>query len=422
MERRLTAILSAAVTGESRLRSEDGTLTLRPLLARREVMATFIEQHRGRVVAAPGANLLAEFASVVDGVQAALAIQHELEARNCALPAAQKLACRIGITLGEVAVDGEQSDGDGVTMAVWLESLAAPGGICISGAVYDQIGTKIAVGWDERGGQEGRNLTTPVRVYRAQAKPGALAPTVSAEQAPRLAVSGKPSVAVLPFANVSSDPTQEYFSDGLTEDLRTDLSQRSGLWVSARSAVWRYKGQTVKPEQVRQELGVQYVVAGSVRRADSRVRITAQLVDATTGYQLWAERYDREVHDMFAVQDEVTQEIVAAVESTLTEGGQRGVERPPTTDLDAGDTSVRGLPYPVDAAADASTLTPQPCAKASRCESEVAVARSELGWTQFAKWVLGWRIATRRFWSRLSCVCPRLSSRMPLCSQSGTCG
>jgi adenylate cyclase len=422
MERRLTAILSADVKGESRLRSEGGALTSPMLIVPREGMTALIEQHQGRVVDAPGDTLLAEFASVVNAVQAALAIQGELEARNRDLPAAQQMAVCIGINVGDVAVDGEHIDGDNVNLATRLESLAEPGGICISGTVHDQIETKVAVGWEDLGVQELKSTMTPVHVYRRQTKPGVPAPTVRQEQMPRLPVPDKPSVAVLPFANLSSDPTQEYFSDGLTEDVMTDLSKRSGLWVSARSAVLHYKGQTVKPEQVSQELGVQYVVAGSVRRADSRVRISAQLVDATTGYQLWAERYDRELHDLFAVQDEVTREIVAAVESKLTGGAQSGVERSPIKDLNVTEASVRGLSYPVDAAAEAMAQTPPTRAKARECGASVAVARADLGWTHCMVWVLGWRARTRRFWSRLLCRRTGFAARMALCSHSDTCG
>jgi len=418
MERRLTAILSADVKGYSRLMSEDEELTIRTLIAYRAVMASLIHRYRGRVVDAPGDNLLAEFASVVNAVQSALAIQRELRARNRDLPTSKKMEFRIGINLGDVVVEGENIYGDGVNIAARLESLAEPGGICLSEAVYDQIATKLAVGCEDLGVQEIKNMTKPVRVYRVQEKPEVPAPTVSAEQAPLLAWPDKPAVAVLPFANLSSDPAQEDFSDGLTEDLITDLSKHSGLLVSSRHAVFLYKGKTVKPEQVSQELGVQYVLEGSVRRADSRVRITAQLVDATTGYPLWAERYDRELHDMFAVQDEVTREIRAALEVKLAGGEQKCVERPPTNDLEAADYAVRRLEDRVEAAADTRVQTQQMVEKASEFESPFVAAQACLGGTHFAQWAGGWRVRTRRFWRRVLCWRNGLSSRMALCSHS----
>ncbi|HJY83682.1 MAG TPA: adenylate/guanylate cyclase domain-containing protein [Candidatus Binatia bacterium] len=325
---KLAAIFSANVKGYSRLMGEDEVATIRTLSAYRQVMSTLIRQYRGRVVDSPGDNLLAEFASVVDAVQCAVEIQRALKARNATLLPECKMEFRIGINLGEVIVEGEQIYGDGVNIAACLESLAEAGGICISGSVYDQVETKLNflnLAYEYLGERTVQNIAKPVPVYWLQMEPEQSFPTVRGRgevSSPFLALPDKQSIAVLPFANMSGDPEQEYFSDGLTEDLITDLSKRSGLFVISRNSVFLYKGKVVKPEQVSEELGVQYMLEGSVRKAGNRVRITAQLIDATTGYHLWAERYDRELQDIFALQDEVTQKIVTALEVKLTEGEQ----------------------------------------------------------------------------------------------------
>jgi adenylate cyclase len=339
--RKLAAILSADVQGYSRLMGKDEVATIRTLSAYREVMSSLIRQYRGRVVDAPGDNLLAQFASVVDAVQCAVETQRQLKARNATLLPERKMEFRIGITLGEVIVEGERIYGDGVNIAARLESLAAAGGICIAGIVYNQVETKLNflnLAYEYLGEQTVKNIAKPVPVYRLQLEPEQSSPTVRGRdevRSPFLALPDKPSIAVLPFANMSGDLEQEYFSDGLTEDLITDLSKLSGLFVSSRNSVCLYKGKAVKPEQVSKELGVRYMVEGSVRKAGSRVRIAAQLIDATTGYHLWAERYDRELQDIFALQDEVTQKIVAALEVKLTEGEQGCFGRTPTDNLAA---------------------------------------------------------------------------------------
>jgi len=339
--RKLVAILSADVQGYSRLMGADEGATIRTASAYREVISTLIRQYRGRVVDAPGDTLLAEFASVVDAVQYAVATQRGLKARNAALLPEHTMACRIGITLDEVLVEGERIYGDGVNIATRLGSLAEAGGICIAGIVHDQIETKLKflhVAYEYLGEQTVQNIAKPVPVYRLQMDPEQASPTVRGRgeaSVPFLALPDKLSIAVLPFANMSGDPEQEYFSAGITEDLITDLSKRSGLFVSSRNSVCLYKGKAVKPEQVGKELGVRYMVEGSVRKAGSRVRIAAQLIDTTTGYHLWAERYDRELQDIFALQDEVTQKIVAALEVKLTEGEQGRFGHTPTDNLEA---------------------------------------------------------------------------------------
>ncbi len=391
MERKLTAILSADVKGYSRLMGEDEEATIRTLTTYRQVMTTLIQQHRGRVVDSPGDNLLAEFASAVDAVRCAVEVQHELRVRNTELPDQRKMEFRIGINVGDVIIEGERLYGDGVNIAARLEGLAEPGGICISGTVYDQIKNKLALGYEYLGEQEVKNIAEPVRVWRVLLEPEVAVSAVEAGSSrskvqgpksksesykhrsqwavvamiglllgvgtvvavrerflpapstqhltpntqPALAVPDKPSIAVLPFTNMSGDPEQEYFSDGMTEDLTTALSKLSGLFVIARHSAFVYKGKAVNVTEVSKELGVRYVLEGSVRKADSRVRITAQLVDATTGQHLWAEQYDRELKDIFALQDELREKIVFALKVKLTPEEQERFHYFPTANLDA---------------------------------------------------------------------------------------
>src|SRR5262245_52920424 len=261
MERKLTAILSADVHGYSRLMGEDEEATIRTLTAYREVMTSLIQQHRGRVVDSPGDNLLAEFASAVDGVQSAVAIQRELQSRNTELPDERQMQYRIGLNVGDVITEGERLYGDGVNIAARLEGLADPGGICVSGTVYDQVENKLALGYEYVGEQAVKNITKPVRVYRVVLESSPVPRSIlSGEQASLLPLPDKPSIAVLPFANLSSDPEQEYFSDGITEDLITDLSRLSGLFVIAPHSAFTYKGQAVEVAEVSRKLGVRYLV------------------------------------------------------------------------------------------------------------------------------------------------------------------
>jgi adenylate cyclase len=346
MERKLAAVFSADVKGYSRLMREDEEATIRTLTAYRELMTSYIQRHRGRVVDSPGDNLLAEFASAVDAVRGAVAIQKELKARNAELPADRQMHYRIGINVGDVVVEGERIYGDGVNIAARLEGLAEPGGICISGTVHDHIENKLALGYEYIGEQAVKNIIKPVRVYRVQREPRpAPQPTLSGEQTSLLPLPDKPSLAVLPFTNLSSDPEQEYFSDGLTEDLITDLSRLSGLFVIARHSTFTYKGKAVKVQEVSRDLGVRYVLEGSVRKVGERVRITAQLIDAPTGHHLWAERYDRPLQDIFALQDEIVQQIVTTLRLQLTLQEQGVIVRKHTANLEAYDSFLRGVEY-----------------------------------------------------------------------------
>jgi adenylate cyclase len=261
--------------------------------------------------------MLAEFGSVVDAVRCAVDIQKELKTRNAELPENRKMEFRIGVNLGDVIEDGEQILGDGVNIAARLESLAEAGGICISGSAHEQVENKVVINFEYLGEHIVKNITRPVRVYRVITQPG-----VAYEMDKKLGLPEKPSIAVLPFVNMSGDPEQEYFSDGITEEIITGLSKVPRLIVIARNSTFTYKGKSVKVQQVGQELGVRYVLEGSVRKAGDRVRITVQLVDATTGHHLWAERYDRFLKDIFAIQDEITVNVMRAMQLELIEGKQ----------------------------------------------------------------------------------------------------
>ena len=390
IQRKLAAIVSADVKGYSRLMGEDEEATIRTLTVYREVMAVLIGQHRGRVVDSPGDNLLAEFASVVDALRYAVEIQRGLKVRNADLPVHRRMEFRIGINLGDVVVEGERLYGDGVNIAARLEGLAEGGGICISGTVYDQIENKLALGYEYLGEQAVKNIPKPVRVYQVKDEPGVSTPTVSGDKSPTLALPDKPSIAVLPFANMSGDPEQEYFSDGITEDLITDLSKLSGLFVISRNSVFLYKGKPVKPEHVSKDLGVRYVLEGSVRKAGNRVRITAQLVDATTGHHLWAERYDRDLQDIFAVQDEVTQQIVVALKVRLTEGEQRRLGQTPTKNLEAYDCCLRGLECYARRTKEANAQARQMFERAVDLDRDFAAAYAFLGRTYLMELVYQW--------------------------------
>ena len=320
VERRLAAILSADVKEYSRLMGADDVATVEMLTAYRKAMAALISEHRGRVVDSPGDNLLAEFPSVVDAVQCSVSIQEELNARNADLSDDRRMDFRIGVNLGEVIVEGDRIYGDGVNIAARIQELAEGGGVCISGSVCDEISSKLSFDCEPLGEQTLKNIDDAVRVYRVRAStPSQVAPgSHPSETDPELASCEKPSIAVLPFTNMSDDPEQEHFTDGLTDDIITDLSKVGGLMVVARTSVFTYKDKAVKIQDVGRELGVRYVLEGSVRKVDDHVRITAQLVDAVAGHHLWAERYDRDVHDIFGVQDEVSQTIVIALKEILT--------------------------------------------------------------------------------------------------------
>ncbi len=320
-KRKLTAILCGDVKGYSRLMGADEEATVRTLQTYREVMANSIQHHGGRVLDTSGDSLLAEFASVVDAVQCAVEIQQVLRAKNALLPEARRMEFRIGINLGDVIEEGETIYGDGVNVAARVESLAEAGGICLSESAYQQIKNKLPLRYDYRGEHEVKNIAEPVRVYcaRIEAEGVTRRPLeVASEEKMALPLPDVPSIAVLPFVNMSKDPDQEFLCDGMTEAIITALSKVPRLFVIARNSTFTYKGKSVKVKQVSEELGVRYILEGSVQRSGDRVRITAQLIDALTGNHLWADRYDRNLQDIFALQDEITLKILTATQVKLT--------------------------------------------------------------------------------------------------------
>lgn len=335
-KRKLTTIFSADVAGYSRLMGEDEAATVRTIELYRKIMSDLITQHRGRVIDSPGDNLLAEFGSVVDAVQSAVAVQKELQARNFELPENRRMEFRIGINLGDVIEEGDRIYGDGVNIAARLEAMAEPGGICISKTTFDQIETKLPLGYEYLGEQTVKNIAKPVGVYRILMESKVTVATdVASLEKIAYPLPDKPSIAVLPFVNMSVDPEQEYFCDGITEEIITGLATVPQLFVIARNSSFTYKGKHVKVQQVSEELGVKYVLEGSVRKSSNRIRITAQLIDAITGDHLWAERYDRELSDIFALQDEITMKIVTALQMKLTVGEQARLWARRTNNLDA---------------------------------------------------------------------------------------
>ncbi len=352
VQRKLTAILSADVAGYSRLMGADEEATIETLTAYRKVFTSEIKKHRGRVVDAKGDAILAEFASVVDAVKGAVEIQRELAEKNAELPDDRRMDFRIGINLGDVVVKDHVIYGDGVNVAARLESLAEPGGICISRPVYDQVESKLNLECEYLGEQQVKNIAKPVRAYRVnllqsvgdkqleqpeRVPAGSLMPEGLSLDLPH-----RPSIAVLPFANMSGDPEQEYFTDGITEDIITELSRFRSLLVIARTSSCAYKGRAVNVQTIGKELGVHFVLEGSVRKAANRVRISAQLIDATDGKHLWAERFDRDLEDVFAVQDEITAKIVTALDVSLLDGEQARIWRNSTHSGQAYDLFLRG--------------------------------------------------------------------------------
>jgi adenylate cyclase len=331
VERKLAAILAADVVGSSRLMESDEENAIQTLHAYRSVAYGLVESHHGRVFGGAGDSIVAEFPSAVSAVRCAMDIQQEIERRNRDGPEGRDMLFRIGINLGDVVVDDDNLLGDGVNVAARLEALAPAGGFCISQSIHEQIRGKIEIPFEDAGEHQVRNITRPIRVWRWSGSP---TPSTNRPDEPS-PKSDTPSVVVLPFVNMSGDTEQEYFSDGISEDLITDLSKISGLFVPARNSSFMYKGQTVKPEKVASELGVGHILEGSVRKSGGRVRITAQLIDARTGGHLWADRYDRDLTDVFAVQDEITHRIVESLRVTLLPQEKEAIERVPTESMEA---------------------------------------------------------------------------------------
>jgi adenylate cyclase len=336
--RRLAAILAADVVGYSRLIEQDETGTLAALKERRTaVLAPLVAAHRGRIVKVMGDGVLVEFGSAVNAVACAVELQRKMAAANDSVADDRRIVLRIGINLGDVVVEGGDLYGDGVIVAVRLQAMAEPGGICISGSLHEQIANKLPLAFEDLGSCEVKNIARPVRVFRVSGDahtPAALSPASLSQS--------KPSIAVLPFTDMSGDPGQQYFSDGITEDIITELSRFRELFVIARNSSFQFRDKSVDVKRIGRELGVGYVVEGSVRKARDRIRVTVQLVEAATGAHLWAEHYDRDLQDVFAVQDEVTQTIVATLVGRLSASGADRARRKPTQHWAAYDYFLQG--------------------------------------------------------------------------------
>jgi TolB-like protein/class 3 adenylate cyclase/Tfp pilus assembly protein PilF len=430
-QRKLTAILSADVKGYSRLMSQDEMGTIRALTAYKTAMADLIEEYRGHVVDSPGDNLLAEFGSVIDAVNCAVEIQRDLAERNAELPYNRKMEFRIGVNQGDIVHEEGRIYGDGVNVAARLEGLAEGGGICVSGKVYDEVQSKLSLEYEFLGKQEVKNIEKPVRVYRVLSFPGAAAhrvvrakkavgktwrhaamaivavlvlaaavavwkfsfrpPSIEPASVERMAypLPDRPSIAVLPFVNLSDDPKQEYFSDGLAEEIITALSKVPKVFVIARNSTFSYKGKSVKVNQVAEELGVRYVLEGSVRQAGDQVRITAQLIDALTGYHLWAERYERDLRDIFVLQDEITLKIIEAMQVKLTLGEQARMAAKGTDNLEAYLKYLQASEFAVQLNREDNARARKLAEEAISLDAEFSMAYQILGGTHLVDIIIG---------------------------------
>ena len=343
VERRLAAVLAADVAGYSRLmvRDEEGTLA-RLKSARKALVDPAIAAHRGRIVKTTGDGLLVEFASAVDAARCAIEVQRGMAAQNAGVPHDTKIEFRIGIHVGDIIIDDNDIFGDGVNIAARLEGIAEPGGVCISDDAQRQVRGKVEIAFDDMGPQNLKNIAEPMRAWRLRLESDA-ASAAPARSAPPLALPDKPSLAVLPFQNMSGDPEQEYFADGMVEDIITGLSRSKSLFVIARNSTFIYKGKAIDIKQVGRELGVRYVLEGSVRKSGNRVRITGQLIDAVTGVHIWADRFDGLLEDVFDLQDKVAESVVGAMPLSLQQAEIERIRRKPTDSLTAYDLYLRSL-------------------------------------------------------------------------------
>jgi len=338
-KRRLAAILSADVEGYSRLMGEDELGTVRTLEAYREVIVGVIRNYSGRIVDSPGDNVLAEFTSVVDAVESAVEIQKELSAKNADLPEDRRMEFRVGINLGDVIVEGDRIYGDGVNVAARIEGLAEGGGICISGTTYDHVENKLALEFEYLGEQAVKNIKKPIRVYRVEMEGG----TFDTEMSQALPLPDKPSIAVLPFVNMSNDPEQEYFSDGITEEIISALAKMKGMKVISRTSVFCFKGKDVDLQTIGNKLRVNNVLEGSVRKAGNRLRITAQLIDVANDSHIWSETFDRELKDVFAIQEDISQAIVNKFKIELKDKEKRKLVKSSTDNQQSYDLYLKGM-------------------------------------------------------------------------------
>ena len=385
-QRRLAAILAADVVGYSRLMQADEAGTLAALKTRRtEVLQPVVAKHRGRVVKLMGDGVLIEFASAVDAVECAVQLQQAMQSANAGVPEEMRIVLRIGINLGDVMVEGGDLYGDGVNVAARLEALAEPGGVLISQTVHGQVRGKVPLAFEDRGERQLKNMAEPVRVYQ-----------VSGDLAPDAAVAlgqpdtKKPSIAVLPFTNMSGDPAQEYFSDGITEDIITELSRFHSLLVIARNSSFSYKGRSPRIQDVGRELGVQYVLEGSVRRAGAALRVTAQLVETSSGTHLWAERFDRDAGSIFAVQDEIVSTIVSTLVGRIDEASKSQVRALAAPSLRAYDLYLRALNAQDDNTKQSYQEAEQYLQQALLLDRNYSQAHFHLSLVRFVQWMAYW--------------------------------
>ena len=394
VDRRLAAILAVDIAGYSRLMGANEEGTLRQLKEhRKELIDPKITEHRGRIVKTSGDGMLVEFVSVVDAVRCAVDVQRGMIERNAKLPVESRIQFRVGINVGDIISDDNDIYGDGVNVAARLEALAEPGGICVSRNVHDQVRDKLSFSFEDIGEQVFKNIARSIGVHRvslAENAPLTVLKSTAAAQKPELASSDRPSLAVLPFANMSGDPEQEYFADGISEDIITGLSKLRWFFVIARNSSFAYKGKTADVKRAARELGVRCVLEGSVRKSGNRVRITAQLIDAATGNHIWADHYDGNLTDIFALQDEITEKVVAAIEPRLLEAeGIRSQNRSPE-DLGAWDMVIQAnsLFWRLTKAETETAI--ETLRRAVQRYPEYAPARSMLAFVLLISGYLGW--------------------------------
>jgi adenylate cyclase len=380
---KLTAIFYADVAGYSRLTSQDEMGTHKRVMEVLDYASDSIKQGEGAVLRYAGDAILAEFSSVLKVVETAMEIQRELGSRNAEIPVDEKVQIRIGLNLGEVLQDRGEIFGDGVNLAARLEAAAEPGGICVSSAVYEQIKGKLGIDFVDSGEEVFKNIPLPVRVYRW--KPG----SVGAEDLTQLALPSKPSIAILAFENMSNDPEQEFFAEGISEDIITQLSKFRSLFVIARNSAFVFKGRATEAKEIGRKLGVRYIVEGSVRRAGNRVRITAQLIDAVEDKHLWAENYDRDLDDIFAVQDEVALAIVTTIEPQLISTERQLARRKPTASLSAWEAYQRGLWHIYQYKTEDTTKALELLAKAIQLDPDFASAHGGIAFSMYVQVLMG---------------------------------
>ena len=393
-ERRLSAILLADVAGYSRLVgvNEEGTLA-RWKAHWSDLIEPKIKDHDGRVVRITGDGMLVEFASVVNAVRCAVEMQRGMAERNVDVAPEQRIEFRVGINFGDIIIDGDDMWGDGVNVAARLEALAEPGGICVSGRVQEDVQGKLDVAFEDAGERELKNIARPIRVYRVRMEGGGSA-------APPLPLPDKPSIAVLPFQNMSGDPEQEYFADGLTEDIITGLSRQQWFFVIARNSTFTYKGKAVDVRDVARQLGVRYVLEGSVRKSANAVRVTGQLIDAAQGTHLWAERYDRELLDIFELQDDITNSVIGSIEPQILAAEAARARRKPPHSFDAWDLVMRALPHLWRLSTEEHQQAQQLLRQAIDLDPGYAHAHALLGWSYISMFNLDTRRPIGEFTDR----------------------